>query len=180
MAPLDQSVFEHKVRSAYELGRVRLAVWHSLPVLALSALVWTTSPRVPMLFAVAAALLLLNGLSSWRGLDFAIGARAGLAAGAIPLSVSLAARYLGHLCTPAGCLSWCVPACAAGGAIAAIVVALGAKKAKAPFAYWAAASVVTTLTGSLACGCVGMYGIAALAVAFTVSSLPASYLAARA
>jgi flagellar motor component MotA len=72
------------------------------------------------------------------------------------------------------------PACAAVETVAAVVVALGAKKAKEPLAYWAAASLVATMTGNLACGCVGASGVAALVIAFALSSLPASYVASKA
>ena len=177
---MDENDFERRVHSAYERGRVRLAARQTIPVIALSVLAWVVSPQAPAVFVLAAVLLALNVLAAWRGLDLGFGARVGLAAGAIPLFVSLGARYLGHMCTPAGCMSWCVPACAAGGTMAAVVVALNAKKTTEPFSYWTSASLVATLTGSLACGCVGPYGIAALFAAFVLSTLPASYVVSKA
>jgi hypothetical protein len=180
MALLTETIFQRRARWAYELGRARLAAWQTIPVIVLSVIAWAVSPQASTIFALAAALAVLNSLAVWRGLDFGLGARVGLVAGAIPLFVSLGARYLGHMCTPAGCMSWCVPACAAGGTMAAVVVALSAKAATDRLSYWASASLVATLTGSLACGCVGPYGIATLLAAFVLSSLPASYVVSKA
>jgi hypothetical protein len=63
-------------------------------------------------------------------------------------------------------MSWCLPACVAGGVLAGGIVSFVGVRQRRGIGYWLSASAITLLTGALGCSCVGYAGIGGLAVGF--------------
>ena len=158
----------------YEASRRSLARWRVLLVaVAVTAIalceaqLGTLRPGVAL--PCGAVIAGVVYVASVRGLDAWRGAREGLAAGLLPLVAALGAERMGIMCTPAGCSSLCVPACAASGALAALWIARRGVAAGARGAYFASAGLVATSVGALGCACVSYTGAAALAVAMVLA-----------
>jgi hypothetical protein len=112
----------------------------------------------------AAGLLALSFGVGYRGLGrpgFALGA---LLLGLMPLGCASLAQTVGHVCTPGGCVSLCVPLCTSGGGLAGFLLSRmsAAQAPRARFfaakAWWGGAGLVV-LTGAMGCSCVGWGGI---------------------
>jgi hypothetical protein len=56
----------------------------------------------------------------------------------------------------------CLPAAFVGGVLAGLVITRAARRSLAPDPFWSGAGAVASLTGSLACACVGLSGVAVL------------------
>ena len=119
-------------------------------------------------------------VASVRGQDAWRGARAGLVAGVLPLLAALTSESLGLVCTPAGCSSLCVPACAVSGSLAAVWIALRGHANGARGEYFAAAGLAATAVGALGCACVSYTGAGALALAMVLALGTGAALAPRA
>lgn len=147
---------------AYEAGRLRSSIAAALPVLILPVVSWVLSGRTVMQSVLGTGLVLAVSLGLWRGQALGRGTSLGLAAGMVPLVCAHAARLYGHVCTPTGCATLCVPACLIGGAAAGLIAVAGARRASAPGLTLATAGGVAVLTGSLGCACVGFGGVMGL------------------
>jgi hypothetical protein len=159
-------------RRAYELGRLRRAAWTATPTLLISVLACFMSNR-PIAVALAGVILCVTAtLLHWRGRHLGRGVLPGVAAGLVPFAAAHAARLYGHLCTPEGCVSICVPACLAGGLVAGAAVVGVARRSERLRASWAPACGVAALTGALGCCCVGLGGLLALAAGLTAGAAP--------
>lgn len=112
-----------------------------------------------IVLAVVVYVASVRGLAAWRG------ARMGLLAGVLPLVSALGSESLGLVCTPAGCSSLCVPACAVSGGLAALWIARSGRSSVARGEYFVAAGLSATAVGALGCACVSYAGAAALALA---------------
>ena len=150
----DLSELEARLRGVYERGRVRYAAYWGLPIgLALVAIGLVGGhdrASVTLAFVLAAACPVIL----WRGSFLERAWLRGLVAGAIPLATVLGSRVFGHVCTPSGCISLCVPACAAGGAVAGLVLSRLAASERHRLASLALASAFAWSVGSLGCCCV--------------------------
>ena len=158
----------------YEASRRRLA---RLRVLLVSVLVTAIAlgeacfgflrPGVALpcgaVLAVAVYVASVRGVAAWRGV------RTGLVAGMLPLLCALGAESMGIVCTPAGCSSLCVPACAVSGCIAAVFIVRRGFAQRAGFGFWVGAGLSATAVGALGCACVSYTGAAALALAMALS-----------
>jgi hypothetical protein len=167
-------------RRAYEYARLGRAVAVSAPV----AVLPLTSFFLGTSGAVAAALgvALVGGVLVlvWRGGGLAFGGATGLKAGLLPLALAHAAKSFGHVCTPAGCTTLCVPACAAGGVLAGALVEWWARRSSRPTLTRLVGACVAFLTGALGCSCVGYAGMAALFAALAASMMAGRLVPARA
>jgi hypothetical protein len=172
MVSTDLTRLERQARARYELGRLRRALLGALPLLPvlLLALCLSQRPASTLCFGLGAAAL--SVLLLWYGRDPQRAVLPGLAAGLIPLVLSLCANQL-HQCGPDGCSSFCAPACTLGGAVAGLAVAsVGTRRRLGPW-FWLCASGLTLLTGAMGCSCVGYSGILGLAVGHGLGLLPA-------
>lgn len=165
---------------AYERSRLGRAVAVAAPVALLPAMSLLLGTSAASAAALGAALVAAVLLLVWRGGVLALGGAAGLKAGVIPLAFAHAAKAFGHVCTPAGCTTLCVPACATGGVIAGILVEVWARRSPRPNVTRALGAGVAFLTGALGCSCVGYAGLAALVVALAASMLAGRLVPARA
>jgi hypothetical protein len=110
-------------------------------------------------FAVGAVLL-------WYGRDFRRAVLPGVLAGLVPLSLVLCASHVEHMCMGGSCMMVCLPLCAGGGALAGVVVAVIGVRGRHGWGFWLASSAVALLTGAMGCACVGLAGLAGLALGF--------------
>lgn len=173
MTPIEVEALKRRLRRVYELRRLRSAVVGFAPMLLLIALAAALGGRLALASVAGASLFLLGVASLWYGREPGRGVLPGALAGAFALLLALCANHMGHFCTGERCLSWCVPACVAGGVIAGGLVSFVGLRQRRGAGYWVTASSITLLTGALGCSCVGFAGIGGLAAGF-VAALAAS------
>jgi hypothetical protein len=168
MGPDLANLTERYEASRRALGRLRV-LW----VLVLVTLVGIGEAymhwlRPAVTFTCGALLAALVYWASVRGMEAWRGVRTGAIAGVLPLFAALGAESVGMVCTPAGCSSLCVPACAISGCLAAAwIVKRGYGRARAEF--WITAGAAATAVGALGCACVSYTGAFALAVAMLLA-----------
>lgn len=133
--------------------------------------------QVGYILAFGAALFLLGVGLLWYGRGVKRAVLPGLAAGLVPLIFGLCAKYV-HTCSGAGCLSFCVPACFAGGLVAGVVVDFVGLRSANKLGFWVAASGIGLLTGAMGCVCAGALGLAGLVVGFAIAAAPGVIAAA--
>jgi hypothetical protein len=175
---MDLAQLERRARLRYELGRVRWAALGALPVLLLGcvALCLTQRPLSTLCFglgALASALVML-----WHGQTAQRAVLPGLAAGIVPLALSLCANQIHH-CGADGCSSFCAPACTLGGTLAGLGVMAVARRRGLGLRFVLAASGVALLTGAMGCTCVGYSGVLGLGVGYVLGLLPSFFFRAR-
>ena len=96
----------------------------------------------------------------------------GIAAGLIPVILTLGAVHIGHLCLGDACAPVCLAACVVGGVGAGFVVGTVAMRRRAGLSLWLAASLLAMLTGAMSCVCLGYSGLAGLAAGCTLGIGP--------
>jgi hypothetical protein len=168
-----------RARGAYERSRVRFALAVAAPVALIPLVSFALGTSARSASLLGAGLVGAVAVAMWRGGALALGGISGLKAGAFPLVLAHAAKLFGHVCTPAGCSTLCVPACAAGGLIAGALVEVWARRSPRPNLTRGLGLGVCLLTGALGCSCVGSSGLIALVIASTASTLASRVMAAR-
>jgi hypothetical protein len=167
-APAEDRVLAMALR-AYERSRARWALGMAGPVLVLPLASWFLGGHLVLMCALGAALFASAALLLWRGQAWARGAGLGLAAGLIPFGLVHLARCSRYVCTESLCYSICLAACAIGGLAAGVVVTSGVRRAPGSISALATATGVAFLTGALGGGCVGAWGVVALAAGLGAS-----------
>lgn len=167
-------------RAAYERSRRLFALRVAAPValLPLMSLLMGTSMRSAL--ALGAALVVSVALLMWRGGPFAWAGASGLKAGAIPFVLAHASKLVGHVCTPSGCTTLCVPACATGGVVAGLLIEWFARQGPSPTVTRVLGMTVAIFTGGLGCACVGSSGLVAMIVGLGASLAGGRLLPTRA
>ncbi|MEY2929638.1 MAG: hypothetical protein RL033_387 [Pseudomonadota bacterium] len=171
MTPTALARLEQLARRRYELGRLRRAALGALPLLplVLVALCLTQRPTSTLCFGSAALGLALTML--WYGRAAQRAVLPGMAAGVVPLALSLCANQIHH-CGMNGCSSFCAPACTLGGSLAGLGVMYVARRRGLGFRFLLGASGVALLTGAMGCTCVGYSGVLGLGVGFLLGLFP--------
>jgi hypothetical protein len=177
---VDDAQLLERARAGYERSRASFALRVAAPVAVLPAASFLLGTS-----AFSAALLGLGLVTAiagamWRGGAFSFGGMTGLKAGLVPLALAHGAKLFGHVCTPSGCTTLCVPACASGGVIAGLLLEWWARRSPNPNLTRGLGAGVALLTGALGCSCVGASGILALVAGVFASSLAARLVPARA
>lgn len=172
MSAAEMSAALRRARRAYEWGRTRRAFIGCLPVLVLLAAASIFGDRLEWTLAFGAGLFVLGMFMLWYGREPQRAVLPGIAAGVIPLVLVLCARHAGHFCTGTSCTSLCMQACALGGVLAGLAVASVGNARQAGPAFWISASSVSVLTGAMACSCLGLSGIAGLALGYVAGAVP--------
>ncbi|WP_437281253.1 hypothetical protein WME90_12035 [Sorangium sp. So ce375] len=170
---------KEKAYRAYERGRARRAALAAAPTIAVGLVATLMSDRPVTTAILGAALYVAAALLSWRGQQLGRGVLPGVAAGLVPFATAHAARIYGHLCTPEGCVSICVPACLAGGVAAGVLLSRALRRSERLGASWASACGVAALTGALGCACVGFGGVIALTAGLLTGTAPLALRPAR-
>jgi hypothetical protein len=156
---------ERGARRSYEWARLRHALLGFAPVLTVVAVAAVLARDPSMTLALGLSVFLVGVVLLWYGRDLRKAVLPGVAAGLVPLVLALCANHWHH-CNGHACMSFCVPACAAGGLLAGLGVAAMGKHRRAGAAYWVPASGLALLTGAMGCSCVGYAGVAGLAVGY--------------
>jgi len=172
MVSIDLSRLQRRVRRAYELRRLRRGLLGASPIVivAIAAACAGHRPMSALWFGLAA--VTASVLMLWYGRDPQKAVLPGVAAGLIPLTLALCANHV-HACGADGCGTFCVPACALGGAIAGLAVAGVGRQRKAGVWFWLSASSLAILTGAMGCSCIGYSGVVGLALGFAAGLVPA-------
>ena len=172
MEPTDLELLERRFRRVYEVSRLKQAVYGFVPILML-VLASATFGGHHSLALVLGPLLFAGGvLALWYGREPARGVLPGALAGGTALVLVLCANRMGHVCTGSECVSWCLPACVAGGVISGALVSLVGVRQRRGVGYWASASGITLLTGALGCSCAGFSGVIGLGLGFVAVTAP--------
>jgi hypothetical protein len=178
MASADLQQLERRALRAYERATLRRAAIGAVPMLVAGVAAIALARDVASTCLVAAFVLAVSLLCFWirRGAETA--AALGFFAGLVPYGASMiASRVGGHVCTPGGCVALCLPACTAGGIVAAVLVARGAARRKAGPLFWLTASAMTVATGALGCSCAGFAGASGMLAGFVLAVVPVAVAA---
>jgi hypothetical protein len=122
--PRDLSAFE----ADYARGRRRRVLAELVPVVAYVALLAALTGLRAQVLVVSALALVLSALALWRGETMGRAVYPGLLVGVVPFACSFAGGRIGHVCTGDTCVSLCMPLCAAGGALAGLLVARAVRR----------------------------------------------------
>ncbi len=167
-----------KAERAYERARVGRALLVAGPSALLPAASLWLGTSVASALTLGVALGAALFFMVWRGQGLSFAALTGGKAGLVPLVLAHASKSFGHVCTPTGCTTLCVPACALGGVVAGALVERWARASTRPWLTRGAGAGVAVLVGALGCSCVGLGGVAALLVG-VLGSLAAGRLVPR-
>jgi hypothetical protein len=166
---LTEAQLKQAALRAYERSRVGRALAVTAPVAVVPAVSFLLGTSWASAALLGAALVTALALGVWRGGAVASSSATGFKAGLIPLAFAHGAKAFGHVCTPAGCTTLCVPACAAGGLVAGGLVEWWARRSPRPHLTRALGAGVAVLTGGLGCACVGYAGLLALLAGLMLS-----------
>lgn len=135
--------------------------------------------RDPSRTSILSGFVVLVALVSfWRRRGAESAAALGFFAGLVPYAASIvASRWGGHVCTPGGCASLCLPACTVAGVVAAVIVARSAARRRAGVMFWVPASAMTIATGALGCSCAGFAGASGMVAGFALTVVPVALMA---
>lgn len=163
---------ERQARLKYEWSRARRAVLGFAPALGIVGLAMLLGRNPGWPLAFGALMFVYGAVLLWYGRELKRAVLPGVLAGLVPLTLALCAMHVGHFCTGDRCMMVCLPACAAGGLIAGLAVAMIGHRGKHGVGFWASASGITLLTGSMGCACIGVAGVIGLAAGFAVGLTP--------
>jgi hypothetical protein len=135
------------------------------PVLLIVGIAALLGRRPSVAVALGLGMFASGVVMLWYGRDVKRAVLPGVAAGLAPLTLALCANHFHH-CAGDTCLSLCVPACAAGGLLAGLGVAMVGLRQRAGLTFWLASSGLALLTGAMGCSCVGYAGVVGLAFGF--------------
>lgn len=168
--PPSGAAVRRAVLCAYERGRLRdaaLAALLSLGLVMPGVVLARLTPTAIVLAVLVGAFVFV---ATERGGGIARMALPATVLGWIPLGCSLVAAHLGHVCTPGGCVSLCVPLCASGGLISGAWLGRVAAREAQPLRAVLFGGAVAALAGGIGCSCVGLSGAAAMGTAVVVAS----------
>jgi hypothetical protein len=171
MNPEELEAVQKRIRRAYELSRLRHALVGFAPIIVLVGVAAVIGERHDV--AVPAGLMLFAGgvIALWYGREPGRGVLPGAIGGSFAFVLALCANQMGHFCTGERCMSWCLPACVAGGVLAGGIVSFVGVRQRRGIGYWLSASAITLLTGALGCSCVGYAGVGGLTIGFASALL---------
>lgn len=165
-------LMERRFRRIYELSRLKQAVFGFTPILMLVLAATAFGGQHSLVLLLGPLLFGAGVLALWYGREPARGVLPGALAGGAALVLVLCVSQMGHVCTGSECVSWCLPACIAGGLLSGALVSIVGVRQKRRAGYWASASGITLLTGALGCSCAGFAGVIGLVVGFLAVTAP--------
>jgi len=155
-----------RARVRYEFARMRRALLGFAPVFLLVAMAALFAKRPSTTVGFGIAVFVVGAVLLWYGRDLRRAVLPGVAAGFVPLVFTLCANHIDHVCMGDECMSLCIPACATGGILAGIAVAVVGIRRRSGALFWMGTSAVALLTGAMGCGCVGYAGLVGLVLGF--------------
>ena len=169
MEPNERRVFAG-VMAAYERSRLKRAASGAMLTLLFPLIAFVVGGRLVPSLVLGLGLWAVVVALGWRGQAWGLSVPAGLKAGAFPLALSLIAQRIGHVCSPHGCTSLCVPMCTVGGVIAGLIIASHARRSPSPWLTLGGAAAVSIAVGAMGCACVGMAGTLAMGASLFMSA----------
>jgi hypothetical protein len=164
-----------RARWAYELSRIRIALFYALPALPLAALSHSCCVESSTLWLLCAAAVTIIAASVWRGRGLGAGARAGLGAGLLSWLLPLAARSMSLAMSTAA-----IPLCFGAGVASGLLVARQVRhRNDERLSFAIAAAVVAGLIGGLGCVIAGAGGLAGMLAGELLGAAPIVVLARR-
>lgn len=170
MAPDPHAVAAAK--AAYQRGRAKLALTHAAPALVYMAIALLAGSEHHVA-ALGFAAFVAGALAVFLGGPFGRSVLPALVYGALPFAVTHVVQSFGHVCIPGGCVSWCMPACAATGLVVGVAFARRAERDRDPLVFFVAGFPLIVATGALGCRCIGYGSIVGLALGMLLVTLPA-------
>ncbi len=170
--PLTDQVLEVRARRAYELGRLRRSLRVAPFVLIAAGAAMASGRPLGSSCALAVGILALAA-----GLGFAGGGAGravlpGLAGGSAALAMPLLVGTVGFACIGPACMSFCLPSCVLGGAIAGALIAVRARREERESSFALPALLLAGLTGALGCTMAGVAGVVGMVVGALVAGAP--------
>jgi len=151
-----------RARRAYEWSRLQRALIHATPALAfLILLSFEGATPVRLALAVALYVSAVFALMVGQGAEEAV--LPSLVYGVVPFAIVRLAESSGHVCMGGACMSWCLPACIAGGLAGGALVGLRGARAKDKLGYHLTSTTLVFLVGAMGCQCAGNAGLLGMA-----------------
>ena len=154
---------------AFRKGRRSEALWLFSAAAVLLGVALLCNAQWGSILPIGGVLLLLSAVFGYTGFAGRV-AWAALLLGAIPLACATCAQHIGHICTPTGCVSWCLPLCLFGGSLAGILLARTALASPKPATSFIGGAALVFTTGALGCACVGLGGVVGMGLGLLISS----------
>ena len=159
-----------RAMAGYERARLKRGLLAAVPTVVLPLIAFGVGGRLMTSAFLGLAICAAVAVLVWRGQAWGMSVPAGLIGGVFPLGLALAAQRIGHICTPQGCTSLCVPMCGAGGVIAGLVITAVARRSPSPRVTLLGGALLSIAIGSLGCSCVGMGGMVGLTLGLLAST----------
>lgn len=172
MGSADLARVERRLRRAYELGRLRLAVVGVLPLVLVVAFAVLLTHRPGSALAFGVATVLSGASMLFYGREPQRAVLPGVLTGLFPLTLALCANHM-HRCGADVCTTLCLPACVVGGVVSGLAVAAIGHRRQAGPGFSLSASGLSLLTGAMGCTCLGYAGVVGLFLGFAAGSVPA-------
>ena len=172
-------MLEARARRAYELGRFRRAARLAPFVLLAAGAAVACGRPLPLTALIAGALLPICVGLAFAGGPAGRGVVPGLLAGSAALAMPLLVMTVGHACLGDSCMSLCLPACVAGGAVAGAVIAKLAARHERDARFLGGALAVAGLMGALGCTIAGTAGVAGMLAGVRAAGAPLLVAARR-
>ncbi|MBX7196504.1 MAG: hypothetical protein K1X94_30905 [Sandaracinaceae bacterium] len=168
-----------RARRAYELARLRRALVHALPSLALFVVLMLEGGARDTTGLVASlALYPTTVLALHLGQGAGAAALPALLFGLVPFVIVRVAESSGHVCLGEACVSWCLPACVIGGLAGGALVGARGRRERDRLGYALAAITLVVLEGAVGCRCAGHAGLAGIVLG-TLAGTTVPWLAWR-
>jgi hypothetical protein len=145
---METDTLRARAKVAYERARLRAAIVRTFPLVLIVAIAHAIDPYSNYVW-VAGALMIGSSIATMH-----------------------TAQRFGHLCAGPTCFSVCVPAAFLAALISGLWMGRRTGRARAPITAWASAAWMSSLTGALACACLGIGGIAGVFLGLTIGSAP--------
>lgn len=161
-----------RIRRAYLVGRLRLAIVGALPSFVyVGAALAVSADRSACVIGLAqfafAALLLFLGRPYSRGVAL------GYLFGIVPFVTATVAQGAGHMCLDGACMAVCAPACTAAGFVTGIGASLATVRVRGGLGSFVATAGVVLAAGAMGCRCLGYGSLLGLAGGMLLASVPA-------
>ena len=170
---LTERLLETRARRAYELGRLRWSLRIAPFVLLAAGAAWACGRPAPLVIALGVALLPLVVGLSFAGGPAGNAVIPGLFGGTVALALPLfVGSTLGHFCFGSACMTFCLPACVLGGAIAGGVIGSAARRQEREAPFFASALAIAGLMGALGCTLSGVAGVGGMLAGALVAGAP--------
>ncbi len=172
MDSVDLDRLRHRARAAYEWTRVRRALLGFAPALLLAAAAAWLGGRPATSAPFGVALFLAGVIALWYGREPQRAVLPGMAAGMLPVVLTVIAMRVGSMCFGDRCTSVCMAACGVGGVGAGVAVGWIAVSKRYRWPFWVTASAIAVSLGAMSCACLGYAGLVGLVAGYGLGILP--------